>query len=39
MILLRCLRPDRVINAVKTFVATVNPNFVKNVDVSIKDVY
>lgn len=39
MILLRCLRPDRVINAVLTFVASVNPNFVKNVDVSMKDIY
>jgi len=39
MILLRCIRPDRVIVAAKAFVASVNPNFIKPVEFSMHSLY
>ena len=39
MILLRCVRPDRVIVAARAFVAMVNPNFIKPIEFTLKEIH
>ena len=39
MILLRCIRPDRVVVAAKEFVASVNSNFIKAPEFNLEEIY
>ncbi len=39
MILLRCIRPDRVIIAAKGFVSSVNPYFIKPTEFTLKEIH
>jgi hypothetical protein len=39
MVLLRCIRPDRVLTAAREFVGGINVHFNKPTDLSLKDIH